>query len=87
MPCCRATDLHDNLDARFRLLASLHWSLPQPMSAAEATFSAKDLPALERIAADLKRKCQVRAVPLCCCQHCGASRCDGILPWTGPSRN
>jgi hypothetical protein len=56
---CSAAELHSNLDARFQLLASLHWSLPHQMSAAESTLLASDLPALERIAADLKRKCQV----------------------------
>lgn len=70
----RATDLHDNLEARFRLLASLHWSLPQPMSAAEASFSAKDLPALERIAADLKRKCRDAASRVNAAQDAAAAQ-------------
>lgn len=59
---CSGVELHGNLDARFRLLASLHWSLPQCMSAAEAAFSAQDLPTLQRIATDLKRKCQARGL-------------------------
>ncbi len=59
MRCCRVTQFNGNLAARFRLLASLHFSLPQPLSAAEAAFASRELPTLERISADLRRKCQV----------------------------
>ncbi len=47
----RAAALQDNLAARLRLLAELHWALPQPASRAEAALRDEELPALEAAAA------------------------------------
>lgn len=44
----RALDVSKNLDARLRLLADLHHSLPRPLSSAERELRQKQLPALER---------------------------------------
>lgn len=44
----RALEVSKNLDARLRLLADLHHSLPRPLSSAERELCQKQLPALER---------------------------------------
>jgi hypothetical protein len=49
----KAVKLQANLEARIRLLAKLHWSLPRPASAAERALAARELPALEAAAASL----------------------------------
>ena len=39
----------------------MHTRLPHPLSSAEAAFGSRELPALERIASELRRECQVHS--------------------------
>lgn len=57
---CRATALHENLAARLKLLAELHWAQPRPLSAAEARLRDRELPALQAAAAQLQQDLTVR---------------------------
>lgn len=56
----RASALHENLAARLKLLAELHWAQPRPLSEAEARLRNRELPALQAEATQLQLELTVR---------------------------